>query len=217
MIEKVIKRDGRKAKFSKRRIREAISDAIRNCGHSTYNIIGEVTGACINAINVRFDNIATVEQIQDTIVDVLKEMGLDDVAEHFKDYREDRTKIRTMKSDVMTAIKKIGEETTRDNANVGNNFSAKLLQIASVANKYYNLAIMPKEHSKAHEQGDIHIHDADSFNLTINCLHIDTKKKLEQGFNTGYGTIRTPNSIEAAGELSCILLQSTQNRICSFV
>jgi len=213
MIEKVIKRDGRRTKFSERRIREAISEAMRNCGASTYNVIGQVTEACINAINVNFDEASypKVEEIQDVIIGVLKEMELGNVAEHFEEYRQDRTKVREIKSDVMQAIKKIGEETTRDNANVGNNFSAKLLQIASVANKYFNLANMPKEHSKAHERGDIHIHDVDSFNLTINCLHIDTRRKLAEGFNTGYGTIRSPKSIEAAGELSCILLQSTQN------
>jgi ribonucleoside-triphosphate reductase len=35
----------------------------------------------------------------------------------------------------MKVITKIGVETDRDNANVGNNFSAKLLRIASEANK----------------------------------------------------------------------------------
>jgi len=214
MIERVIKRDGRKAKFSERRIREAISQAMRDTGVSTYNVIGQVTDTCINAINVKYDNCenyVTVEEIQDTIIEVLNEMGLEQTSKHFKEYREDRTRIREMKSDVMRAIQKIGEETERDNANVGNNFSAKLLQIASVANKYANLATMPKEHAKAHEQGDIHIHDVDSFNLTINCLQIDTGKILDRGFNTGYGTIRKPKSIESAAELSCILLQSTQN------
>lgn len=211
MVERVIKRDGRRTKFSDRRIREAISQAMRETGVSTYNVIGQVTDACINAINATFDKVVTVEEIQDKIIEVLNEMELVETAKHFKEYREDRTRTREMKSDVMRAIQKIGEETERDNANVGNNFSAKLLQIASVANKYVNLATMPKEHAKAHEQGDIHIHDIDSFNLTINCLQIDTGKILNRGFNTGYGTIRRPKSIESAAELSCILLQSTQN------
>ena len=142
MVERVVKRDGRKAKFSERRIREAISQAMRDTGVSTYNAIGQVTDTCINAINVKYDNIVSVEEIQDTIIQVLIEMGLKETAKHFKEYREDRTKTREMKSDVMKAIQKIGEETERDNANVGNNFSAKLLQIASIANKWSNLASM---------------------------------------------------------------------------
>ena len=56
MVERVIKRDGRRTKFSDRRIREAISQAMRDTGVSTYNVIGQVTDACINAINAKFDN-----------------------------------------------------------------------------------------------------------------------------------------------------------------
>ena len=51
----------------------------------------------------------------------------------------------------------------------------------------------------------------DSYNLSVNCLHVPTKEILEKGFNTGYGTINRPQRIETAAELSCILLQSTQN------
>lgn len=96
-------------------------------------------------------------------------------------------------------------------SNVGNNFSSKLLRIASESNKWHNLSMMPKELAKAHENGDLYFHDLDSYNLTINCLHIPTKEVLERGFNTGYGTIKKPKRIETAAELSCILLQSSQN------
>ena len=115
------------------------------------------------------------------------------------------------KSDLMKAINRIGVETDRDNANVGNNFSSKLLRIASESNKWHNLANMPKHLAKAHENGELYFHDLDSYNLSINCLHIPTKEILENGFNTGYGTINKPKRIETAAELSCILLQSSQN------
>ena len=111
----------------------------------------------------------------------------------------------------MKVIKKIGVETDRDNANVGNNFSSKLLRIASESNKWHNLYNMPKHLAKAHELGELYFHDLDSYNLTTNCLHIPTGEVLSRGFNTGYGTIKAPKRIETAAELSCILLQSTQN------
>jgi ribonucleoside-triphosphate reductase len=111
----------------------------------------------------------------------------------------------------MKTIDKIGIQTDRDNANVGNNFSAKLLRIASESNKWHNLATMPKYLARAHENGDIYYHDLDSYNLTVNCLHIPTRRMLLKGFNTGYGNIRPPKRIESAAELSCILLQSSQN------
>lgn len=208
---KVIKRDGRKTKFSTRRVRGAISAAFKSCDVKTYNVINGVVDTCIKNINKNLGTTGTVEEIQDTIILTLNELGYNNIADHYKEYREDRNRIRQMKTDMMKTIEKIGAETTRDNANVGSNFSAKLLQIASTANKSYNLAKMPKEFAKAHELGFIHIHDADSYNLTINCLNLDTGKLLERSFNTGYGTINKPNSIESAAALSCILLQSTQN------
>ena len=67
--------------------------------------------------------------------DYVKECGYDTLAALYQNYREQRTKLREHKSDLMKKIIAIGVETDRDNANVGNNFSAKLLRIASEANK----------------------------------------------------------------------------------
>ncbi|GHU52536.1 hypothetical protein FACS189496_2830 [Bacilli bacterium] len=65
--------------------------------------------------------------------------------------------------------------------------------------------------SKAHEIGSYYIHDLDSYNLTINCLHVPTKKLLEEGFDTGYGMTNPAKRIETAAALTCIMLQSSQN------
>jgi ribonucleoside-triphosphate reductase len=65
--------------------------------------------------------------------------------------------------------------------------------------------------AKAHENGDYYIHDLDSYNLTVNCLHLPTYKLLSEGFNTGYGMINPAKRIETAADLSCILMQSSQN------
>jgi ribonucleoside-triphosphate reductase len=112
---------------------------------------------------------------------------------------------------MMKAIGKISHETDRDNANVGNNSSSKMLQIGSTASKASNLLDMPDDIVDAYENGYIHIHDLDFLKLTINCLNIDTGEILDRGFNTGYGTINPPKRIEVAAELSCIVLQSSQN------
>ena len=86
------------------------------------------------------------------------------------------------KSDLMNAVHQVGVETDRDNANVGNNYSSKLLRIASMTNKYFNLGTMPKNLAKLHETGDLYYHDLDNYNLTSNCLHIPTGKMLKEGF-----------------------------------
>ncbi|MDD3223287.1 MAG: anaerobic ribonucleoside triphosphate reductase [Clostridium sp.] len=208
----VVKRDGREAKFDPEKISNAIKGAAVEIGTEVKaSEVLELTQEITKQIENLNLNAITVDEIQNIVEKKLMENDFEDIGSAYFNYRRERTKIRSIKSDLMKAISKIGIETDRDNANVGNNYSSKLLRIASESNKWYNLANMPKRLAKAHENGDIYYHDLDSYNLTTNCLHIPTKEVLERGFNTGYGYIRPPKRIESAAELSCILLQSTQN------
>lgn len=211
-MQHVVKRDGRTVSFNSVKISNAIKGASDELGLSIKESeILDLTQAVISQLEKSDEERLTVEEIQDIVQKTLIEKGYKEIGNIYANYRNERTKFREIKSDLMKAIGQIGIETDRDNANVGNNFSSKLLRIASESNKWYNLGGMPKRLSKAHENGDVYYHDLDSYNLTINCLHIPTKELLMKGFNTGYGYIRPPKRIESAAELSCILLQSTQN------
>ena len=208
----VVKRDGRKVEFNSLKIIKAITRASEEINYSLKESeVLEIVKKIISYIELSKKENITVEEIQNLVEISLERSGYDVIRKIYSSYRTERTKVREIKSDLMKAIKRIGIETDRDNANVGNNFSSKLLRIASESNKWHNLASMDKRLSKAHENGDLYYHDLDSYNLTTNCLHIPTKEVLEKGFNTGYGTINPPKRIETASELCCILLQSTQN------
>lgn len=208
----VVKRDGREVEFNTDKIRNAIKKASNEVGESLKE--SEVL-ICIQRVIKYIEESqkekVSVEEVQNLVEKALVDSGHTNIEKAYSAYRRERTRIRDIKSDLMKVIKKIGVETDRDNANVGNNFSSKLLRIASESNKWHNLYNMPKHLAKAHELGELYFHDLDSYNLTTNCLHIPTGEVLSRGFNTGYGTIKAPKRIETAGELSCILLQSTQN------
>lgn len=207
---KVIKRDGREQEFDLYRVKGSINRA-------AYTVKIELSDLEYQAIfdkckeYIGENGLVPVEKLQDAIEKALYVCGHRKIRESYISYRKERTQTRETKSDIMNVIRKIGVATDRDNANVGNNFSAKLLRIASEANKWQNLAYMPKELAKEHEMLDLYYHDLDSFNLTTNCLHVPTGKILQRGFNTGYGTINPPRRITTAADLSCILMQSTQN------
>ena len=209
MLE-IIKRDGRKQEFDLWKVQHSINQAAYSVNitlsEDDYN---EIFTKCKEIIGDNGE--VPVEKLQDAIEKALYICGHRKVRESYKSYRKERTQIRDTKSNIMKAIRSIGVETDRDNANVGNNFSAKLLRIASESNKWTQLALMPKDLAKEHENLDLYYHDLDSYNLTTNCLHIPTGEVLQKGFNTGYGTIKKPKRIETAAELSCILMQSTQN------
>lgn len=208
----VVKRDGREVEFNTDKIRNAIKKASNEVGESLKE--SEVL-ICIQRVIKYIEESqkekVSVEEVQNLVEKALVDSGHTNIEKAYSAYRRERTRGRDIKSDLMKVIKKIGVETDRDNANVGNNFSSKLLRIASESNKWHNLYNMPKHLAKAHELGELYFHDLDSYNLTTNCLHIPTGEVLSRGFNTGYGTIKAPKRIETAAELSCILLQSTQN------
>lgn len=217
---KIKKRDGRFEKFETIKISNAIMKAASEIGFKLEDsVVLGITTRVMQVIEKKQKeeniNIIEVEEVQDIIESVLSKAPYKKdyavLKNSFSEYRKERTALREKKSEIMNIITKIGVETDRDNANVGNNFSSKLLRISSEANKWHNLAYLPKHLAKRHENGDLYYHDIDSYNLTINCLHVPTKQALTNGFNTGYGYIGKPKRIETAAELSCILLQSTQN------
>lgn len=208
----VVKRDGRRVQFNSVKITNAIKGSAEEIAFNLKESEAiELTQKVIEQIESKEYDEITVEEIQNMVENTLQESGYELIWKTYSNYRRERTKIREKKSDLMKVIEEIGVETDRDNANVGNNFSSKLLRIASESNKWHNLGAMPKHLAKLHENGDLYYHDLDSYNLTINCLNIETGKILNRGFNTGYGTILPAKRLESAAELSCILLQSTQN------
>lgn len=207
---KVEKLDGRIVDFDINKIKNAIS----KCGVED-NLIDNISSQVFDIIDSTMDKldkfIISVEQIHHIVEETLCNNKLVKEYKEYSSYRKMRNNIREKKSDLIKVINDIGVSTTRDNGNVGNNFSAKLLQMASAANKLANLAEMPKNMAKLHENGDLHYHDLDSFQIAPNCLHNDTLQILLKGFNTGYGTINPPKRITSAAQLSCIILQSAQN------
>lgn len=208
----VVKRDGREVEFNTDKIGNAIKKAGEEVGEQLKESqVLDCIQRVIEYIEFEKTEKISVEEVQNLVEKALIDCNYNKIQRAYSSYRKERTRVREIKSDLMKAINKIGIETDRDNANVGNNFSSKLLRIASESNKWHNLYNMPKYLAKAHEVGEVYFHDLDSYNLTVNCLHIPTGEVLKKGFNTGYGTIKPPKRIETAAELSCILLQSTQN------
>ena len=213
MFTKIRKRDGRVVDFTKEKITSAIFKAARQVGGEDYETAENLTERVISYLFKHIkDEIPDVETVQDAVEKVLIETGHAKTAKAYILYRSKRTRIRDTKSELMDIVKDILVETSRDNANVGNSPSAKMLQIASAASKHYYLNnVIPEEMSRAHIAGDIHIHDLDYYGKTLNCLQIDLTKLLKNGFNTGYGFIRPPKRIGSAAAQASIILQSNQN------
>ncbi len=208
------KRDGRVVTFDPEKITDAIFKAAKAVGGSDRGIADNLTRQVIKSLEEKSQNgvIPSVEEVQDEVEVALIENGHARTAKAYILYRDRRTRIRDGKSELMDVVKDILIETSRENANVSNSPSAKMLQIATAASKQYYLSnMLPEEYARAHDEGSMHIHDLDYYSKTLNCLQIDLSRMLKEGFNTGYGYIRPPKRIASAAAQAAIILQSNQN------
>ncbi len=214
MFVEIRKRDGRVVPFDAEKITEAIMKAAKAVGGQNRKIAEALTSQVVVYLAGQGYNgrIPAVEEVQDAVEKVLIENGHARTAKAYILYRDRRTRIREGKSDLMDTVKEILVETNRENANISNSPSAKMLQIAMAASKrYYLTNLLPEEFANAHTSGAFHIHDLDYYGKTLNCLQIDLSRLLREGFNTGYGYIRPPKRISSAAAQAAIILQSNQN------
>lgn len=220
MVKKIIKRDGREVKFEKEKIYNAISKAVEATENSEDVLVGAIVDETLKIVNEKYkDEIPTVENIQDVIENVLIDKGYNNVAKNYIVYRADRSKVREAKTNLMKTLRGITFESAlqndikRENANInGDTAMGTMLKYGSESAKYFYLNNMiTKKFSKAHQDGDIHIHDLDFYALTMTCCQIDLIKLFKDGFNTGHGYLREPNDIRSYAALACIAIQSDQN------
>lgn len=214
---RIKKRDARVEDFSSSKLIKAISKCFDEVHNTNQALVYEIANSVQNKIS---DNTA-VETIQDLVEREMVSRGMYDEAKAYIIYRHDRAKARdanTQLTKIFDDINKIESselDLKRENANIDTNTSmGTMLKIGTEASKDYNLKYLIKpKFAMLHENGDFHIHDLDFYSITMNCLFIPLAKLLKNGFNTGHGTVREPQSVKTAANLACIILQSNQNEM----
>ncbi len=98
MIKKVRKRDGKIVKFDKNRIFNAILGAMREVSYGDEDVARKISERVIEKLEYEFrDKIPDVENIQDTVENILMEEGLNEVARAYIIYRHKHAEIRESK------------------------------------------------------------------------------------------------------------------------
>ena len=216
----VIKRDGRKRLFDQTKIFKAIESAAIACECYDLEKVETITDAVIKKLNEEFGKKSpAVEEVQDAIEKVLVEFNEEKIAKAFILYRAERNRIRDSKTRLMKTIHDITFKSSkendikRENANIdGDTAMGTMLKYGSeTAKEFYLSQVIDPKFSKAHINGDIHIHDLDFYSLTMTCCQIDLINLFKGGFSTGDGYIREPNSIRSYASLACIAIQANQN------
>jgi len=222
MFEKIKKRDGRVVKFDSSKIKIALQKAGKVTGEFDEKVAFKLSLKVLDLAEEKIANkIPKVEELQDIVEEVLLDSKYKKTAKEYITYRQERTRTREAKANLMQIYKTIAlaqaeedSDVKRGNANVdGDTAMGKMLQFGAEGSKEFaKKFLMKPEHAAAHDNGDIHIHDLDFWATgTLTCCQSDPLVLFEKGFNTGHGFLRTPNSISSYTALAAILLQANQN------
>lgn len=213
----VKKRNGDVVDFDVKKIIAAISKA----NDSSNEMADLDIDLVAHAVDVKTDDTSCVdiEIIQDLVERTLQEYGSYETAKEYILYREKRHQQREASYDLMQGYSDLlfadaGDmDLKRDNANInGNAPMGIMLKLGTEGAKSWALNYaLPEKYAQPHKEHVYHLHDLDFSFITLNCLQNDLGKILKNGFNTGHGFLREPNSIRSAASLACIVIQSTQN------
>ena len=164
----VIKRDGKIAEFDLNKISVAIAKAFDAQDKQSHpSIIDMLTLKVTADFEPKIkEELIQVEEIQDSVENVLVQSGYSDVAKGYILYRKQREKIRNMKStlldykDIVDSYVKVTDWRVKENSTVTYSVGGLILSNSgAITANYWLSEIYDEEIANAHRSGDIHIHD----------------------------------------------------------
>ncbi len=192
----VVKRDGVIAEFQLSKITAAISKAF-DAKEKIYSkdmielLSMHVTADFQSKIK---DNQISVEDVQDSVENVLIQAGYSDVAKAYILYRKQREKVRNMKStildykEIVDSYVKVEDWRVKENSTVTYSVGGLILSNSgAVTANYWLSEIYDPEIADAHRNADIHIHDLSM--LTGYCAGWSLKQLIQEGLGGIEGKI----------------------------
>ena len=206
MVKKIRKRDGSVVFFQKEKIAEAIWKAARAVGGEDRERpvwLADMVIEKLNEIHGEF-GIPEVEEVQDLVEKILIEEGHAKVAKAYILYRQSHDELRKVKGlfDTIEAVEDyigLDDWMVKENSNMGYSLQGLNEYIKrKIISNYWMRRIYPEAIRKAHEAGDIHVHDLDC--LGAYCVGWDLKDLLMVGFRGVKGKVecRPPKHFNAA-------------------
>ena len=192
----VVKRDGKISAFDLSKISTAIKKAFDALG-TPYN--DDITDLLALKVTADYtgkikDGFINVEDIQDSVENVLVKAGYAEVAKAYILYRKQREKIRNMKSTILDykelvdSYVKVKDWPVKVNSTVTYSVGGLILSNSgAITANYWLSEIYDDEISSAHRNADIHIHDLSM--LTGYCAGWSLKQLITEGFGGVTGKI----------------------------
>ena len=193
---KVIKRDGKVCEFDIAKISEAIRKAFESVEKEYHPSVIDLLALKVTSDftpKIKDGKIA-VEDIQDSVEDVLVQAGFADVAKSYILYRKQREKLRNLKStvldykDLVNDYLRISDWRVKENSTVTYSVGGLILSNSgAITANYWLSEIYDEEIASAHRNADIHIHDLSM--LTGYCAGWSLKQLIQEGLGGVPGKI----------------------------
>lgn len=221
-MDKIKKRNGTYAAFDPAKIQTAIMKANVRVAEEpmTEEDLSFLTQRVVKKLE-KENEIPGVEHIQDIVERTLSKAGYSRTAKAYILYRAEHAKMREMRDTLPEIFSNLTFKAAsevdmkRENANINTDTAmGTMLKFGTESAKdYFDKFILPPHITQADHDGDIHIHDKDFYTITETCCQIDLLKLFKDGFSTGHGYLREPNSIRSYAALACIAIQANQNEM----
>ncbi len=195
---RVIKRDNSIADFDISKISAAITKAFdaveKQYNQSVIDFLAlKVTADFEGKIK---DGLIAVEDIQDSVEEVLSLAGYADVAKAYILYRKQREKLRNMKSTILDYKETVNNYVNitdwrvKENSTVTYSVGGLILSNSgAITANYWLSEVYDEEIAEAHRNADIHIHDLSM--LTGYCAGWSLKQLIQEGLGGVAGKINS--------------------------
>lgn len=193
MYKSIKKRDGRTAKFDRKKIEKAIEKAGLETGEFDAAQAVELTDKVLDVLETRNQKrLPSVEDIQDIVEDALIDSKFKKTAKAYIIYRDQHKKLREITSNAhVDLIDKYLENLdwkVNENSNMGYSLQGLNNYVSAEITKTYWLdKIYTSKIGQAHKEGDLHIHDLNL--LSVYCVGWDLTDLLQEGFTGVAGKV----------------------------
>ncbi|EEX50824.1 anaerobic ribonucleoside-triphosphate reductase [Pasteurella dagmatis] len=217
----VIKRDGSRASFEVQRIINAVKKAAEAVNIDNEHYCHTIGQRVSDEIFTGYQNEIDISHIQKIVENQLMSGQYPEIARAYIEYRHDRDLAREKRSQLTKEIEGLIEQSNVELLNENANKDAKVIPtqrdlLAGIVAKHYaKRYILPRDVVEAHEKGEIHYHDLDyaPFFPMFNCMLVDLKGMLSNGFKMGNAEIEPPKSITTATAVSAQIIAQVASHI----
>ena len=211
MVMDVVKRNGKKVPFEKKKIINAISKS------------GNVSNEVKQRIATEIENLGRahigVEEIQDLVEKKLMASSFKQAAKEYVRYRYRRELIREhdgLINSIVEIVSSKNDYTNNENSNKNPVIlsTQRDYMAGEVSKEITKKLLLSDDIVKAHEQGIIHFHDADYFaQASFNCCLVNLEDMLQNGTSINGTMVEKPHSFSTACNIATqIMAQVASNQ-----